>query len=185
VLDVLLLTSRLYGDRFERIISNEDAAAISATLLERVRNVDPLSWANKVPDPCAFMSRLLASSAHRLAAFLYVKQYGPAQLEQGYDDEVQAAIADLYDILQQIPDEDPNFKATAWPTFVIGTTATTRERQDWVVDRMKRISVMFPWGFVNTAMSTLELLWGLDDGERSSDGWVYTLRELGKSFLMV
>lgn len=131
------------------------------------------------------MSRFLASSAHRLAAFLYVKQSGATQIEVDHDEEVEAVIADLYDILQQIPDHDPNFKATAWPTFVIGTTATTLERRNWVVDRMRRISVTFPWGFVKTAMSNLELLWELDDGEKSSDGWVYTLRQLGKSFLMV
>ena len=154
-------------------------------LLERAQNVDLAAWACRLDKPDTIASRYMAASAHQMATCLYVMQSFPSLSRWVGDGAYEALIDRLYNTLSQIPDPDPNFKATIWPTFIIGTTAWTVERQNWVIDRLRRLTVAICWGFVYTAIDTLQALWRLDERVRRSRNWVHTLRDMGINCLVV
>lgn len=43
--------------------------------------------------------------------------------------------------------------------FVAGAEAVILHRQTWIVDRFRRIGLVFPWGSLGTAVNTLRLIW--------------------------
>ncbi|KAI8402116.1 hypothetical protein FOFC_17421 [Fusarium oxysporum] len=180
LLNILLMASQLLD-------SSEDGVTASscAALLEQARSVDLDSWAYKLHDQNTIRSRFLAGLAHQIAACLYVLQVVPA-LDNSMDrGTTHTLLEGLYNTLSQIPDNDPNFKATAWPSFVLGATTESQETQSWVIDRLKRMAVVFPWGFIYSAVDTLQVLWRLSEKQRVAASWVQTLRQLDVNFLIV
>lgn len=185
LLDILLLTSQVANPCPERVSSGSIVRDTGAALLKRAQNVDIFSWAWRIHDPDAIASRVLAASAHQLSTCLYVLQSLLPIDDDAGDTYFQELVSSLYKVLSQIPDKDSNFKATVWPTFILGTIAQTVERQAWVMDRLRRLAIAFPWGFVYTAIDTLQVLWGLEEYKRSSKSWIQVLRDLKISFLIV
>lgn len=185
LLNILLAASKLPDTMSGEAISDGVVEGTGAAFLEQARNVDLVSWANKLHEQDTIRSRFLAGSAHQLAALLYVLQVVPSLESWIADGVVHTLLDGLHETLSHMPDEDPNFKATAWPSFVLGATTQSLERQSWVMDRLKRMTIVFPWGFVYSAIDTLKVLWGLGQQERRSKSWVRTLRDLDVNFLIV
>lgn len=185
VMVILFTASQIRAPEAGEHISDDEANSVGLDLLERVQHVDVNGWALKYPEQDTTESRFLAGSAHQLAAYLYVLQAIPSLTHRIEDEACQTLIDGLHKILSQIKDDDSNFKATAWPTFVFGATSKRPEEQAWAMDRLRRITSVFPWGFVYTALDTLKVLWGLPELERTSKSWVQTLRDLDINFLIV
>lgn len=155
-------------------------------LLERAQGIDIISWAhsgdshqNPIP------SRLNAGSAHRLAACLYILQAIPLTGLLVGQDFQDMLLDEMFQAMSSITDQDPNFKATAWPTFMFGATRKTVEAREWAADRLKRMTIVFPWGFLVTAVDTLQMLWRLEAEGKQSCNWVQTLRDLDVSFFII
>ncbi|CAM1502448.1 Fc.00g044320.m01.CDS01 [Cosmosporella sp. VM-42] len=190
VLEILLLASQLPNTDVGNAVSAEMVTSAGAALYQRALNIDILAWARKVRDipslnNASVGSRFRAGSAHRLAACLYIVQAIPTLdtwLGEGMADVL---VDDFYHSLACIPAPDPNFKATAWPTFIFGATAKTPERQAWVMDRLQQLVIMCPWGFLYTAMDTLRNLWRLEAEGKLSKSWLQTLRDPEMNFLIV
>ncbi|KAM5354088.1 hypothetical protein ACJ41O_000738 [Fusarium nematophilum] len=188
VLDILSLAAQLLNNGADKGISDDEVVSGFAGLLKRAQNVDVLAWARNGMEPSnkgAIQSRFMTGSAHRLATCLYIIQSTPSLALRVPDQVFQTLIRELYETLLPMPDEDPNFKATGWPTFIYGTTVTSPERRVWVLDRLKRVAAVNPWGFLYSAIDTLRILWDLDAEGKGTKNWVQALRDLKVDFLMV
>ena len=53
------------------------------------------------------------------------------------------------------------------------------------MERLQKVAVMYPWGFIFTAMETLQILWGLQGNANSSRSWLQTLKDPAMNFLLV
>ncbi|KAG6116958.1 hypothetical protein E4U13_001476 [Claviceps humidiphila] len=160
-------------------------------LLQEAQSFDIDAWANDARNVeympgVPIQSRVHAGSAHRLAACLYILQAIPSLAEIANHDEVVRRLSDnIIEHLSCISDEDPNFKATTWPTFIAGAEARDPPRRDWVMNRLKRLVVSCPWGFLYTAMDTLQSIWDLDGKVMATKSWVQLLKDPDLNFLIV
>ncbi|GJN76991.1 hypothetical protein PLIIFM63780_000479 [Purpureocillium lilacinum] len=171
--------------------SDDEIRAAGLALIQRAQAFDINAWANDVRNisylqDAPIQSRIHAGSAHRLAACLYILQAIPSLSEmKGHDEVAESLSRDIFKHLSSIPDDDPNFKATTWPTFIVGAEATGRVRREWVMNRLRRLVVSCPWGFLYTAMDTLQVIWSLDGQNKGTRGWVQTLKDPKLNFLIV
>ncbi|KAF5025406.1 hypothetical protein F66182_2508 [Fusarium sp. NRRL 66182] len=188
VLDILRETAQLLQAEKEGTVSSNEALAEFTNLLDRAQRLDVLKWARDgmpTSNEAALWSRCRTGSAHRLATCLYIIQSSPALRARMPDQVCKTLIQDLYETLLPLPDDDPNFKATGWPTFIYGTTVTTPESRAWVMDRLKMVAAVCPWGFLYSAIDTLQILWKNDAEGEVMMNWVQKLKDLNVDFLMV
>lgn len=174
----------------DEIISMDMVTAAGATLLDRAQSFDVLPWAQQAPsvpspheDPV--LSRFRVASAHRLATCLYILHAIPSVSSWVNEDLVDNLLEELYQALCSIPDDDTNFKATAWITFIFGASVKTPEMKQWVIERHKLLMIESPWGFLYAARDALQMLWSLDDEGTRTTSWVQTLRDMHMDFLIV
>ena len=198
VLGIILEASKLSHAAEDSYMTDyAEIVDAAAELLYRAHGVDTLSWALEAQDTpvptdgngpiLGNASRFRTGSAHRLAACLYILQAVPALQDVVEEELIEVITNDLHHYLGSILPPDPNFKATTWPTFVFGATAQSPDTREWVIERLKRVIVVYPWGFVNTAMEGLRLIWQHKDigGGDSSSSWLRILRDGQHDFLMV
>ncbi|KAM3515737.1 hypothetical protein MY11210_000715 [Beauveria gryllotalpidicola] len=188
ILQILHGASQLSNLQDETTLPAE-IEAVGLALLQQARSFDIVAWANDARivsylRGIPIESRIHAGSAHRLAACLYILQAVPAVGAAVGPEFSQSLSREIYEHLASIPDDDPNFKATTWPTFIVGAEATTDEQRQWVMDRLQRLVVNCPWGFLYTAMETLPVIWGLDK-EKDSRSWIQALKDPDMNFLLV
>ncbi|EFY96137.2 Zn(2)-Cys(6) zinc finger domain protein [Metarhizium robertsii] len=173
------------------VAPEEDVRAAGLVLIQEAQAFDINGWANDVRNmsylqDAPIQSRIHAGSAHRLAACLYILQAIPSMSQMNDHGQVAEALSrDIFKHLSSIPDNDPNFKATTWPTFIAGAEAGGRARREWVMDRLQRLVRSCPWGFIYTAMETLQVIWDLDNKGQGTKSWVQTLKDPQMNFLMV
>ncbi|KAF6816680.1 acriflavine sensitivity control protein acr-2 [Colletotrichum sojae] len=196
ILQILLTASQLSNEtgRSEDPEAAASVAQIGAQLLEQALAFDVPNWAYEQRNISWFKqtpveSRVHAGSAHRLAACLYILHAIPsvsALVAPGLQEELDAEM--IYH-LSAISDEDPNFKATCWPSFLAGAGASDPERRAWILDRLKRLMIATPWGFITTAMDTLQTIWNLEESfdpeTQTERSWVQKLKTSNLDFLIV
>lgn len=169
---------------------SEETAKAGLELLQRAQSFDVIAWASDVLNipslkDVPIVSRIHAGSAHRVALCLYILQAVPS-LGQVVGPELREQLGqDIFSHLDKIPDHDPNFKATTWPTFIAGAEAYGQPRQDWIMNRLQRLVVSCPWGFLYTAMEALPVIWGMDDKEKGTRNWLQALKDPNLNFLIV
>lgn len=169
---------------------DESATEEAAALIQRAQDFDIKGWAedlhrndhfNNIP----IESRVNVGSAHRLAACLYTSQAIPSAGIQLGENAGERLSHEVFEHLACVPDEDPNFKATAWPTFVAGAETKDPATREWVMNRLRRLVFWCPWGFLYTAMETLKVIWALESEGKNQRGWVQTLKDPELNFLIV
>lgn len=190
MLEIIYAAAQLSNVKTEDEDSAAQVVATAMDLLRRAESIDVHAWAadalslsylRHIP----LESRVNAGLTHRLAASLYIVQaIEPVRglVGQGAADELDQA---LFEQLSKIPPEDPNFKATSWPTFISGAGAKDTQRRVWVMERLQGLVHTCPWGFLYTAMETLQIIWRLDSPGKSDRTWVQTLKDPKLNFLMV
>ncbi|KAK1471076.1 hypothetical protein CCUS01_06190 [Colletotrichum cuscutae] len=193
VLQILLAASQLSNQPTDDLESAASIAQAAAQLLEQALSFDTHDWAYEPRTISYFKhipveSRIHAGSAHRLAACLYILHALPsASILVPVDrDELDSQ---MFYHLSCIHDEDPNFKATCLPTFIAGAGTSDPERRKWILDRLKRLMIATPWGFIMTAMDTLQTIWNLEESvdpdTQTERTWVQKLRASNLNFLIV
>lgn len=189
VLETLYAAAQLSNVKVEDDDSCNQVAAAGLELLKKAQDIDIRAWAidalnvsylQQIP----LASRMNAGSAHRLAACLYI-----VQAIEPVNDIIDSQVVNdfneaLYDQLERIPPDDPNFKATSWPTFIVGAGATDPDRRTWVMNRLQKLVKVCPWGFFYTAMETLQDIWSVHCPNELKT-WVQTLKDPRLNFLMV
>lgn len=188
----MLIASRLSNTKPDDVVSADMVTAAGAALLDRARNFDVFPWAQGIDitsisineeDP--ILSRFRVATSHRLAICLYILNAIPAVGIWVGEDLAEAIFAELHQVLSMIPDDDTNFKATTWVTFVFGACAKTPEMKDWVTVQIKKLMLESPWGFLYAARDALQMLWSVQAEGMPMTSWVQTLRDLHMDFLIV
>ncbi|KAI1174495.1 hypothetical protein F4777DRAFT_382265 [Nemania sp. FL0916] len=72
--------------------------------------------------------------------------------------------------LSYIPKTSPLFKYTVWPVFLTGVDAASPARRQWVLNRLRAMRDLCPWGMMTSAMETLAEIWRLRDGAGAGAG---------------
>lgn len=191
ILEILLAAARLSNEKTDDDAAS--AARVTAAALDLMASAQAFDvgvWASDIRNvpylrDIPIESRTHTGSAHRLACCLYILQAVPSVGELLAPDTEESLERDIMHHLSSVPDDDPNFKATSWPTFIAGAETRDPERQAWVMDRLQRLVVCCPWGFIYTAMDTLPIIWGLGSEERAQKSWVQTLKDPEMNFLIV
>ncbi|PTB64727.1 hypothetical protein BBK36DRAFT_1123192 [Trichoderma citrinoviride] len=169
---------------------SEETTTAAITLINRAQAYDIYTWARDTSGVLdlpkdVMKSRMHAGASHRLAACIYILQAIPSAGERLGPAFAAFLADDLMAHLNMMPVEDPNFKATTWPTFIIGAETREPERQKFVMERLRIMTTVCPWGFIHTAMETLQVIWNLPDEERGSKTWVQMLKDPEMNFLIV
>ncbi|KAK1993440.1 hypothetical protein LX36DRAFT_252051 [Colletotrichum falcatum] len=193
ILQILLAASQLSNRSAEDPDSAADVAQGAAQILQQALSFDVHDWAYEPRTISYFRhipveSRIHAGSAHRLAACLYILHALPSVLMLVPVDREELESQMFYH-LSCIHDEDPNFKATCLPTFIAGAGVSDPERRKWILDRLKRLMIATPWGFIMTAMDTLQTIWNLEESldprTQTERTWVQKLKASNLNFLIV
>lgn len=190
VLEILLAAAQVSNMDTSTEASAEAAAQQGLRLLSRAEGLDISEWALAIRNHPSLRhvpidSRMNAGSAHRIACSLYIIQAVPS-VKRFLLPGTEAAFEDqLMHHLSSVPDEDPNFKATTWPAFIAGAEASDPERQAWCKDRLQRLVKVVPWGFIDTAMDALDVIWRLKREGKTQEGWVQALKDPDLNFLIV
>ncbi|UKZ82454.1 hypothetical protein TrVFT333_010243 [Trichoderma virens FT-333] len=179
------LSNSVLGDE-----SNEAATIAALELINRAQAYDIYAWARDTARALGLpndvmQSRMHAGASHRLAACIYILQAIPSAGERLGPEFAAFLTDDLLAHLNMMPVEDPNFKATTWPTFIIGAETRDPVRQKFIMERLRIMTTVCPWGFIHTAMETLQVIWNLAAEERGSKSWVQTLKDPEMNFLIV
>ncbi|KAL7934183.1 fungal-specific transcription factor domain-containing protein [Trichoderma chlorosporum] len=179
------LSNSVLGDEFD-----EATTMAAMELIDRAQAYDIYAWARDtaraldLPND-VMQSRMHAGASHRLAACIYILQAIPSAGERLGPEFAAFLTDDLLAHLNMMPVEDPNFKATTWPTFIIGAETRDPVRQKFIMERLRIMTTVCPWGFIHTAMETLQVIWNLAAEERGSKSWVQTLKDPEMNFLIV
>ncbi|KAI2622057.1 fungal-specific transcription factor domain-containing protein [Xylaria nigripes] len=67
--------------------------------------------------------------------------------------------------LSFIPKTNPLFKYTVWPVFLTGVDTVSDTHREWVIERLRAMRDVCPWGMITSAMDTLAKIWKLRDGD--------------------
>ncbi|KAF5024215.1 hypothetical protein F66182_3729 [Fusarium sp. NRRL 66182] len=190
LLEMMLLASRLSNKKDDDVVSTDMVTAAGASLLDRAQNFDVVPWArqiNNIPqsDYDPVLSRFQVATAHRLAICLYILNAIPSVQTWAGEHVADTIFDELHQVLTMIPDDDSNFKATTWITFVFGACAKTPEMKEWVTIQIKKLMLESPWGFLYAARDALQMLWNYQAEGMPMVSWVQTMRDLHMDFLIV
>ncbi|RYC64219.1 hypothetical protein CHU98_g2007 [Xylaria longipes] len=75
----------------------------------------------------------------------------------------------IFQQLSSIPKTSPLFKYTLWPVFLTGVDAVADSHRLWVIERLRAMREVCPWGMLTSAMETLAEIWQLRDGTVKPD----------------
>ncbi|KAI0554854.1 fungal-specific transcription factor domain-containing protein [Xylaria curta] len=75
----------------------------------------------------------------------------------------------IFQQLSSIPKSSPLFKYTVWPVFLTGVDAVADANRLWVMERLRAMREVCPWGMLTSAMETLAEIWQLRDGTAKCD----------------
>ncbi|KAI0856713.1 fungal-specific transcription factor domain-containing protein [Xylaria cubensis] len=75
----------------------------------------------------------------------------------------------IFQQLSSIPKSSPLFKYTVWPVFLTGVDAVADAHRLWVIERLRAMREVCPWGMLTSAMETLAEIWQLRDGTVKCD----------------
>ena len=190
VLEILYTASQLSNVDLSDEKSVTATAEAGLALLRRAQEFDVLEWVNSVHGVPSFYgidveSRVHAGSGHRVAACLYIVHAIPRVRDSVGDEVTESLSQQLFGHLESIPEDDPTFKSTTWPTFILGAGAKEPQMRQWVTDRLARLVLWCPWGFLYTAIETLQVIWNLEDEGKGRKSWVQTLKDSDEQLLIV
>ncbi|EOD45031.1 putative acriflavine sensitivity control protein acr-2 protein [Neofusicoccum parvum UCRNP2] len=193
LLQIMLSASYLCGiDPAQALAEQIPLEEEASTLMQRAQSFDVHAWAQVVQCVTTyedFESRVHVASAHKSAIRLYIHRAVPsARLLDGA--AVEGLVCDIVHHLSCIDCNDNLIKGTSWPTFVAGAESEDPARRAWAADRLRLLWRQMPWGYLSTALETLQVIWGmgaLADGapDASPVGWLQKLKKLGIEWIIV
>ncbi|KAI0165326.1 fungal-specific transcription factor domain-containing protein [Hypoxylon sp. FL1284] len=67
-----------------------------------------------------------------------------------------------------VPADSPLFKFATWPIFLTGVETADPARRTWVLERLRDMRDLCPWGMLTSTMETLVEIWQMRDRTQSS-----------------
>ncbi|KAI8958429.1 fungal-specific transcription factor domain-containing protein [Daldinia sp. FL1419] len=173
----------------ETHILSEKQMQSCISLLDEVQGFDGDAWASKVSaqveavigyaDETELHYRRHIAATYRAAVFLYLLLVAPElpyQIPHREDKDfiVLPSTADLATTilyhLSFIPIDSPLFKFATWPIFLTGVETADESRRRWVIDRLRDMRDLCPWGMLTSTMETLVEIWRMRDGALVMEG---------------
>ncbi|OTA65991.1 hypothetical protein K449DRAFT_431453 [Hypoxylon sp. EC38] len=161
-------------------------------LLEEVQAFDCDAWADQVCtkivaetgflDEAELGYRKHIAATFRAAVCLYILLVAPEVRSQAlhlaphnkighYPMPILTNTAELattvFYHLSFIPTNSPLFKFATWPIFLTGVETADCSRRAWVLDRLRDMRDLCPWGMLTSTMETLVEIWRIRDGARA------------------
>ncbi|KAI0848798.1 fungal-specific transcription factor domain-containing protein [Daldinia vernicosa] len=166
----------------ETSVLNEKQMQSCLSLLDEVQAFDGDAWAVKVcaqiaavvgyADEIELHYRRHIAATYRAAVFLYILLVAPELPHQSSHDEGKSfpALSSTADLattilhhLSFIPSHTPLFKFATWPIFLTGVETADESRRTWVIDRLRDMRGVCPWGMLTSTMETLVEIWRMRD----------------------
>ncbi|KAI1385375.1 fungal-specific transcription factor domain-containing protein [Hypoxylon trugodes] len=190
LLHTVFRTSRLARDigASEAGVLTEQQMQSCLELLREIQTFDGDAWATEVctritaavgyMDDVEVQYRKHIAATFRAAVCLYVLLVAPElpnQLSQlassngiGEDNlpvlpSAEELVATILHHLSLIPTDSPLFKFATWPIFLTGVATADSSRRAWLLDRLRDMRYLCPWGMVTSTMETLVEIWQMRD----------------------
>ncbi|KAI1136399.1 fungal-specific transcription factor domain-containing protein [Hypoxylon sp. FL0543] len=169
-------------------LSIDDQRQSRLELLQEVQAFDCNAWAAEVCakiiaetgflDEAELEYRKHIAATYRAAVCLYVLLVFPEirsdVLHRAACNEVEEnkgpILTDTAEIattvfyhLSFIPTHSPLFKFATWPIFLTGVETADCARRAWVLDRLRDMRDLCPWGMLTSTMETLVEIWRMRD----------------------
>lgn len=157
----------------------EDALA----LIHQARSVDVIEWVHNIRGLSVkddLDTRTSIALAHRATACLYILLAVPEAAPSL--STVDMLVQEVLSHLAAVPIDHIHLKGTIWPTFVVGAQTDDPIQRIWCIGRMQAVwsrnPWICPWGYIRTAVETMQQLWGARDRDPAIEGWRNWLLEL-------
>lgn len=126
-----------------------------------------------------------AGAAHQISVFLYLLCAVPS-IQPSVPRGLRHCLRRQFTShLSSITDQDENFNSTLWPAFIVGAEAETLDEQAWALDRFYRLTAVFPWGSLQTAIDMLQLIWKSKQQSTSPISWLLIVKSSEMNLLLV
>jgi hypothetical protein len=189
ILQILLSASSLCGDE----PAGETKIERALSLLQQARSMDVANWVYSIRGLSAqddLVTRVSIALAHQATACLYillaVPEAAPSPLA------VDMLVQEVLGHLGAVPIDHVHLKGTIWPTFMVGAQTDDPAQRAWCIGRMQAVWARnpwsCPWGYVRTAVKTMQDLWQARDREPPGAGrrnWLLELKRVRDKCLIV
>ncbi|KAK4236346.1 fungal-specific transcription factor domain-containing protein [Achaetomium macrosporum] len=189
ILQILLSASSLCGHgaagqaRVERALS----------LLHQARSLDVANWVYSIRGLSAqddLATRVSIALAHQATACLYILLAVPEAAPSPF--AVDMLVQEVLRHLDAVPIDHVHLKGTIWPTFMVGAQTDDPAQRAWCIERMQAVWARnpwsCPWGYIRTAVQTMQDLWEARDREPAGAGrsnWLLELKRVRDKCLIV
>jgi hypothetical protein len=177
----------------------QNHSGIATSLLSQALAFDVRTWVDNIPNLSADDdrdARVRLASAHRAAACLYIILIFPIAVFHGGDKRISpdSLVAEILGHLSFVSSGHVLFKGSVWPSFMAGAQTDNLAQRQWCTLRLRSMwrssPWICPWGYVETAMGTLESVWAARDSlpltERKTWNWLKQLKDsVGSNCLIV
>jgi hypothetical protein len=160
-------------------------------LMETVQTFDVYEWAVSVSGLSGqndLDSRVYLAIAYKSAVSLYIHSAIPSASLLSQTD-IEAHVQNIISNISFIASGNKLLKGTSWPIFIAGAEATTSEQVSWVLDRLRMVWEVLPWGYLNTTTEILKSIWKTRLNQRSATNntgtWLQHVRVLGNHWIVV
>ena len=197
ILEILVCATRLDCSRSQDTApglrgNKHDRTRLATSLLQRALAFDVRGWVDNIPNLSTNddrEARVRLASAHRASACLFIILVLGPEVTHDADERpnVEWLVEEILQHLSCVPSDHALFKGSVWPSFMAGAQSDDAGQRQWC---MRRLRAMWrsspwacPWGYVESAMVTLESVWAARDAlplaGKESWNWLKQLRETG------
>ncbi|KAI1037521.1 hypothetical protein LB503_013119, partial [Fusarium chuoi] len=159
------------------------------SVLDRLNNFSPRSWAHDFPDPQHYESRYHLAHAYKAAVSVYSFQIIEeiSRPPSSYCSEALRLIELGISHMSQIQASDFHIKSLVWPAFVLGAGAQELQTREDVRNIMHNIWVSSCCYNVRTALWMLERIWerGQNGNKGRKQSWLRYIWEQDGSWLFL
>lgn len=189
IMHILLSASRL-GNTASADPGRVDQAL---ALLHQARSLDVFEWVYSIrglSDQDDLSIRVSVALAHRAATCLYILLAVPEAAP--FPESVDLLVQEVLSNLAGVPIDHIHLKGTIWPTFMVGAQTNDPAQRAWCTERMEAVWTrnpwICPWGYIRTAVQTMQQLW--DARDRAPAGpvrgnWLLEMQSMREKCLIV
>ncbi|KAI1468321.1 fungal-specific transcription factor domain-containing protein [Daldinia caldariorum] len=172
----------------ESSVLNDKQIETCRSLLHDIEAFDSDAWAARVSaqivaitghaDEIELRYRRHIAGTYRAAIFLYILLVAPELPRQVacHEDKDFPALPSTADLaatilhhLSFVPTDSPLFKFATWPIFLTGVETADESRRTWVIDRLRDMRDLCPWGMLTSTMETLVEIWRMRDSSLATE----------------
>jgi hypothetical protein len=172
--------------------NGHDPVEDALSLLHQARSLDVVEWVHSIRGLSAeddLDIRVCIALAHRATTCLYILLAVPEAVP--FPSAVDMLVQEVLAHLAAVPIDHIHLKGTIWPTFVVGAQTDDPVQRAWCIERMQAVWTtnpwICPWGYIRTAVQTMQNLWAARDRDPAKEGgnWLLELKSMRDKCLIV